>query len=636
MKNDRKYTNNEDTDDYVFDDEPDDIFEGDIEEIDVNYEDDSTAASDNDIEDEYSEEIDEVTRRVANSRRHRLIFLITAAAAVVIAAVGIIVAVNTPSKIHVDMYEYFGIEHNSYDVRVLMNMEQTDAAAFVYNNTYYVANSYIAETLTDKFYYDEANSCVLYTTADHIYEIPVDSDTYSSEGESFKEDYTIAIYRDQLYMAIDFVADKAGFTYTEYNDPFRLSIVMDGVGMESVELSDKADVREDSSIKSDIIWNSKDIAVKWMAADSEDYKGWMKVVSEDGKYGYVKNKNASRTGAVIKSQSGYTAPEYTSIHKDYKINMVWHAVYSLTDNSKIESLLMDTSGITTVSPTWYQVVDATGAINSFADWDYISYIHDQGMEIWPLISDFTSVDENAGWDEKELLSNTESRRRLISNIVNEIITYGYDGINIDFEKVPKDAGPEYAQFIRELSVQCRKNKVVLSIDNYVPRTYNAQYNRAAQGECADYVIVMGYDEHYSGGGEAGSVASIDFVTDGMDQTLLEVPADKLINAIPFYTRLWYEDTDENGNVVLLSKSYSMQGGIDIAAELGLTVTWDDTVKQNVAHGKVDNMNYSIWLEDDDSMRARMQEVGARDIAGVAGWSLGMELDSVWDIINDNQ
>lgn len=216
--------------------------------------------------------------------------------------------------------------------------------------------------------------------------------------------------------------------------------------------------------------------------------------------------------------------------------------------------------------------------------------------------------------------------------MNEIETYGFDGINIDFEKVPKDAEAEFTQFVRELSIQCRKAEVVLSIDNYVPKPYNAQYNRAAQGECADYVIVMGYDEHYNGSEEAGSVASIGFVTEGMDETLKEVPKEKVINGIPFYTRMF--STSGADGEIPESKAYTMQGAIDAADELGLTVTWDSDAMQNMASGWANGRFYSVWLEDEKSMAVRIRAVKDRHIAGVAAWSLGSELDTIWDVINN--
>ncbi len=647
MKNDRKFTMNQDDDDIFFDgeenlEEIDDSDMDEIEVIEVNTGDTDEAESEAAVskdEDklDYSTAYDEVEEEPASPKKKSRMAVIALAAVVIVAALvvaAVLVERYTPCKEYVELSEYFSTDNQAGSVPIVMDNKVMTGCIYV-DNTYYLGNSFLQENIDDKFYYDKDNNSVIYTTPTQIYTIPVGGKSYDIDGSSQTVDYVIVqIDEDMPYISVDFLKEMTGYTYIAANEPQRLVIISDGSSYTSVKLADDAIVRDKASIKGRIVVKAADTSMHWMLGTEASNKGWTQVVTVDGLYGYVKTESItiSDTQNDVVYDTEYVAPEYTSQLKDYKVELVWHAVYGQADNDAISNLLADTSGITTVSPTWYKAVDAEGNITSMADWNYISYIHDNGMEIWPLISDFTSTDADAGWDEKALLSNTDSRRKLIENIMYEAVTYGYDGFNIDFEKVPSDASADYIQFIRELSIRCRKAGITLSVDNYVPMSHNLFYNRKAQGECVDYVIVMGYDEHYSGGEEAGSVASISFVKSGLDRTLEEVPANKVINALPFYTRLWTEGTDENGENVFQSKSYSMQGGIDVASELGLEVKWDDEVKQNVASGFVENLYYSIWLEDDDSMKARMDMVNQRNIAGVAAWSLGMETDSVWDII----
>ena len=624
MRNDRKYTNNSDTDDYIFGDDIDEIDEVEIEE---NMEQEK---------DGYEDSLPQAEKELSDIRkkRHIIISVSAVAAAVILIVAGIIIERNMPSGKRVDYNEYYGIGQ-SRSVGLIYDYELCDYQVILQNGQYYIENDFYKENITDKFYYDKGNDDVIYTTPTQIYTMPVDAFEYHIDDEKIQCQYAPVIKsQDEIYISVEFVADKAGFSYEVFSAPDRLAIMTDKTEYSVVELNNKAVVRDKASVKGRIFEKIADGSDTVWVSDGYGKDGWIGVMANDGRKGYVKSDTAEITDSKLVFDSGYVGEEYTDQLKDYRIVLVWHAIYDINDNLKISELLNKTEGVTTVSPTWYKVTGEDGSISSFADWEYIRTVHDAGMEIWPLISDFTSVDENNGWDETRLFSETESRRRLIDNIVTEIVTYGYDGINIDFEKVPQEAGEDYKQFIRELSIECRKAGVVLSIDNYVPRSYNTQYNRAAQAECADYVIVMGYDEHYAGSEEAGSVASIDFVTDGIDGTLDEVPKEKLINALPFYTRLWIEEPDENGNYTLNSKSYSMQDGINIAHELELEIEWDDEVKQNVAKGVIEQTYYSIWLEDEESMKAKMDVVRDRDLAGVAGWCLGMELESVWDIIKE--
>lgn len=642
MKKDRRFTDNQKEDDEFFEDE---IVEIDISEIEDDEEEISTPVDS--IEDDIVEEErrslealeDHLVRKTSRHKTRKKGFYGAIIVAVVafLVLVGVMVERNTPSKKVADLYSYFGMEADSGETALIVNYSQVEAAVLVKDGIYYIDQSYIQSDISDKFYYDSESDAILYTTDTSVYKAVVGGSEYTLGDERFSEDYVISFWdNDILYLAVNYLDGKVGFTWQTFDDPSRLAIVLDGLDLTQTVLKDQGKIRLGADIKSDIIGNASKEDTIWILTQGDGAPaGWSMVSTMDGRIGYIKAEDISSTDGAYEVRSDYTAPEYADQVKNYDVLLVWHAVYSATDNGDIEELLSSTKNVTTVSPTWYKVTDAVGGISSFADKDYVAYIHAQGMEIWPLISDFTSADAENGWDEKAMLGSQAARTALINTLMKEADNYGYDGFNIDFEKVPKDAGPDYIQFIRELSIACRARELVLSIDNYVPMSFNLYYNRQAQGECADYVIVMGYDEHYSGDTEAGSVSSIDFVTSGIDNTLAEVPAKKVINALPFYTRLWTDGVDEEGNQTLTSKSYSMQGGLDLIEELGLTKVWDDTVQQYVAKGSSGETSYRIWLEEEKSMKAKMAVVKARSIGGVAAWSLGMELDTVWDIIGGN-
>ena len=167
--------------------------------------------------------------------------------------------------------------------------------------------------------------------------------------------------------------------------------------------------------------------------------------------------------------------------------------------------------------------------------DYTAAAHDMGLEVWALISDFHTGVEI---DDYEILSYTSKRRNLVNELVASVLSYGADGINVDFEYVTSQCADHYVQFIRELAIACHENGLVISVDNYVPTEYTAHYNRHSQGEFVDYIIIMGYDEHYKGSPEAGSVSSIPWMQKGIETTVNLVPKERVINAVPFYTRVW--------------------------------------------------------------------------------------------------
>ena len=368
-----------------------------------------------------------------------------------------------------------------------------------------------------------------------------------------------------------------------------------------------------------------------------------KVRTEDGYIGYIK-KNCLKNEKEETISREFEEQVYTNISKDYTINMAWHVVTNQSANEKVLQTIADTKGLTTISPTWFTIADTDGNINSLASSQYVNYAHQSNIEVWALVRDF---DGGIGSYEEsyEVLSHTSKRENLVNQLIAEALQTGIDGINVDFEKISAECGEHYIQFIRELSVKCRQNGLVLSVDNYVPKTYNAHYHIEEQGKVADYVIIMGYDEHYSGSYESGSVASLNFVKEGIEATLNAVPKEKVINAVPFFTRLWKEVpkteeelAEEAGteaaeySVKVTSEALGMEAAEQAIADAGAQTTVDEATKQNYAQWEADGATYKIWLEDETALEEKLKLMKEYKLAGTAAWRLGFEKSSVWELI----
>ena len=605
--------------------------------------DDKDRIDDNDIDDYYTQDSPVKRNRKKNNRQAAGIIAAVIIVCVLVAGgIGLVTLIDkyTPNKTRIafeDQYIQHGFavgnddeqENGAQEAFVLLNGEQTDAKAYCFGDVWYFKKDFIDENLNHRFYLDVANDELIYTTPTKIVTIPFESQAYYVGDKVKKEHYVVARRVDEdIYIAADFIKERADFIYEVRNEPYRMLVTTVYGTSEYVHIADEGTVRTGASIKDEILAIG-DAGASWSVAGEDG--DWTELVTDDDIRGYIRTKELGEKYTVTTSND-YQAPMYTSVSRKDKVNMVWHAVYDMNDNDKIYGLLDATEGVNVVSPTWYQLSDSTGGFNSFAQQEYVDYIHETGRQIWPLWSDFTSVSEENGWSEYELFAVTQNRRALIAAMMDEVQAYGYDGINIDFEKVSSDNGIHFVQFLRELSIECRNAGVVLSVDNYVPMPHSAHYDRTEQGAIVDYVIVMGYDEHYGGGSEAGSVASLDFVKNGIVNTLESVPAQKLINALPFYTRMWDEYVDENGQQVLNSKAYTMRGAFDRVEELGLVTNWSDSVGQYVAEGDVEGHHYSVWLEDARSIEEKMKIVAEYDIAGVSAWSLGGEYPDVWEVI----
>lgn len=542
-----------------------------------------------------------------------------------------------PTKETYDLNKYFGITAKS-QMGVTINNDVLDAQALTDSGNAYLSYDFVQEYISDRFYWDSNENILLYTLPKDMVKVTADSKDYSVSDTVNSEDYTIVKTEgDTTYIALDFLQKYANFDYKVYKNPARVVITSKFGKCQTAKVKKDTQVRTLGGVKSPVL---EEVKKGDKLTVLEDVSDWKKVCTQSGIVGYIQKSKLNDIQQETTSRE-FEKPDYTGIQKDYKINLVWHQVTSEEANAGIEDALADTKGLNTISPTWFSVADNSGNLNSIASADYVNYAHQRGLEVWALLDNF---DQNV--DDMELLSHTSSRENLENQLVNAALQNGIDGINVDFEQIPTDVGEHYIQFIRELSVKCRTNNLVLSVDNYVPKGYNTHYHREEQGIMADYVIIMGYDEHFAGSYEAGSVASYDYVKEGIEETLRDVPAAKVINAVPFYTRLWNETpkTEEelaegqgteaaNYPMNVTSEALGMEEAAQRVSEAGATATWDDTVKQNYAEWTGDDgSTYKIWLEDASSLEVKLGLMKDNKLAGTAAWKLGFETSDIWDLI----
>ena len=350
---------------------------------------------------------------------------------------------------------------------------------------------------------------------------------------------------------------------------------------------------------------------------------WDQVATDDGYIGYIDKKKVGKASETT-FERNFEREQYSYLTMDEKVNMVWHQVTSTDANAYFADATANMTGVNVISPTWFYLTDTSGNIASIASADYVAQAHEKGLKVWGLIDNFTQDVSTT-----ETLSSTAARQNIISQLIQAATGVGMDGINVDFESLSEDVGIHFLEFLRELSIECHKNNLVLSVDNPVPEDFTSHYDRAEQGRVVDYVIIMGYDEHYVGS-DAGSVASLPWVEQGVQDTLAEVPAERVINAVPFYTRLW---RTTGGNVT--SEAIGMDQAQQVIAENNVETYWDKTTSQNYGTYDIDNSTYQIWLEDSQSIAEKVKLVSKYNLAGVSAWKLGFENSGIWQVISDN-
>lgn len=526
------------------------------------------------------------------------------------------------SKEYADLNEYYAVSGGE-DTAIVLQDEIIEEKAVLRDGSYYFDYETVRKYFNDRFYVDTTESLLLYTTAVDTIRTEIGSSTFTQDGAPVEESYTISFYEgEKLYVAADYVKKFTNFSYEAFTEPNRLQVYTQWGEIQTATIKKDTSVRYKGGVKSDIL---KDVQGGDTVTVLEEMETWTKVKTADAVIGYVENKRLSEITTTEQIPvTDYVEPEFTSLTRDHKINLAWHQVWTADANSTFSAMMASAKSVNVISPTWFSLSDNEGNFTNIASRTYVEQAHGMGLEVWALIDNF-----NTEIDTKTILSSTTKRTYLIGNLVQTVKDYGIDGINVDFEQVAMDAGDDYIQFIRELSVACRKEGIVLSIDNYVPTGYTDHYNREEQGIFVDYVVIMGYDEYYAGSATAGPVASINFVEEGITKTLEVVPANKVINAVPFYTRVW---KTENGT--LTSEAVSMDVATQFIANNGIETYWNEETCHNYGEAQIGDVFYQVWLEDTQALQDKLNVMSQYDLGGVAEWKLGLENAAAWDLIEN--
>lgn len=542
-----------------------------------------------------------------------LVVLILIAGVAAAWAISIIKERNTPTDDRMDKSVYYNITEED-QIPLIINGSVSEAFGKKIDGTVYIDYDTVSGLINKRFYWDRNESLLLYA-------LPTEVLTVNLVQEH--ADYRMMDYK--LYISINALMQYTDMECQILGDPDRIVIRNEWDGIRAAYTTQEDHVRYRGGIKSEILTDVTE-GTEVQVLDDETFENWAQVSTSDGYTGYIEKSVLSETREKVNDHV-YAGPQYTSQTRDHKINMVWQQITNQTANSHAIEAFDTLAGVNVVAPTWFFIDDINGSMVNLASSTYVQEAHARGMEVWAVLNDFDgSMASNDST--YAVLSKTSARTRIINEAVSSVLNCGADGINVDIEKVSETCAPHYLQFIRELSVQCRNNGLVLSIDNYVP-TYSGYYDREEQGIVADYVVIMGYDEHFAGSKETGSVASLPFVEDGIKRTLEEVPAEKVINGVPFYTRIWMTDT--NGQIT--SEACGMEAAENFVTTNSLEKYWDNEVGQNYVEMRTQENYYQVWMEDAQSIAEKMKLIQNYDLAGVAAWKQGFETPDIWGVIS---
>lgn len=516
-----------------------------------------------------------------------------------------------PTGKQMNLTEYYG-QNEDGEATLIIGTDKLEQKAIISGEEAYLPLDVVNSYLNQRYYWDSDNKKILYATPSKLTEI-------AASQESGSE---VWLNGETVYLSISYIKEYTDIDSYIYENPSRVAIQKKFKNVNTVTAQKDTAIRYRGGIKSEILTKVSKGTVLRLIQELDE---WDQVATDDGYIGYVR-KNKVSDPEKKTFERDFETETYSYITMEDPVNLAWHQVTSTDANSYLADTIQNMTGVNVISPTWFSVADNKGNITNLSSGEYVVQAHERGLQVWGLIDNFSENIKTT-----TVLSSTDSRQNLVNQLVTAALKVGLDGINIDFEYLSEDVGVHFLEFLRELSILCHQNNLVLSVDNPVPEDFTSHYDRAEQGRVVDYVIIMGYDEHYVGSEEAGSVASLPWVEQGIKDTLEEVPAKRVINAIPFYTRLW-KKTDGGA---LTSEAIGMDQAQEVITANNVETYWDKTTSQNYGKYEADGATYEIWLEDAQSIAEKVKLISQYKLAGVAEWKLGFENSSIWQVISDN-
>lgn len=543
-----------------------------------------------------------------------------------LAAAGIVVFKKfAPSFTQREMSEQYKLGKD--EAMLVINGYPVEEKGKIVNGKMYVPVSVATEQMNERIYWDEKENILSLATSGGLITVGADSTAYTV-GKETKNTETQVIYQDGDidYISMDFVNEYSRIQYEEKKDPSRIVVQSDfETGHTFAKLADSVRLRVGPNKKYDYLLELEKDQEVLIDTNTKPENEYQKIFTLDGIEGYVPQEYL--TEQIDKTwQTEKQEDVFTQLKMDHTVCLGWHQMTEVVGSADLEIKTAHAGSLNVISPTWFALSDNKGNFSSLASSEYVTAAHAKGLKVWGLVNDFDKKVKL-----KKVLGRTSIRTNLINNLVTTAIQYDLDGINIDFEKITEETAPAYLEFLRELVLRCHANDIVVSVDDYLPTESSAFYNWKEQGRVVDYVIFMAYDEHYAGSKESGSVSSLPFVQGGVELGLQYIPQERVVVALPFYTRLWRETKKKSG-VDVSSSAYGMSSAESVLQSNGVSAAWDDVTGQYYAEFDAEGSTYKIWLEEETSLDKKMETVFSQNVAGIAFWKLGFERPVTWTTI----
>lgn len=499
----------------------------------------------------------------------------------------------------------------------------------VENGVVYISTKDIANFFDDHIFYDNKYDQIITTTETKVATLKLNENKSTINGATVDLVAPAKKIGEQFYLPFSEISESVYNVETTYvKDTDTVVLVSLDRELTYANSSKNNSVKSKPTVLSktvDKIEKGDNVTIIPKKTDEEN--GWTKITTENGKIGYVKTSTLANTKKI---RDNFTIEKQIQGN----VSLVWEY---FSKYGKAPQRTEQIDGINVVAPTFFSLATSEkGAIVANvgqAGQNYINWAHSNGYKVWPWVANEATNKEEKDFT-SSILNDYKSREKLINSILAAVEMYNLDGINIDFENMYESDKDAYTRLVIELAPRLKELGKVLSVDVTAPDgspDWSLCFNRNVIGDVADYIIFMAYDQHNNSSSEAGTVAGYDWVEANIKKFLGQegVKPEKIILAMPFYTRLW--NITDGG---LSSSAVDMKSQATLIPD-DAKITWDDSLKQNLAEYEKNGKSYKVWMEDEQSLKYKLELVKKYNLAGGAFWRKGQEIDSVWKLIKEN-
>lgn len=525
------------------------------------------------------------------------------------------------------------VAYFSADYPIIFQEEVFENEAMMIDDVIYISYNFLQNKIDPNIHYDDDSDSVIITTKDKVVQIPNQDLTGFINNEPFTFEVPVLVAEhNKRYIHLDPLLsiyplqlqynknDRVVFIYEQDEEIVSGKVV----GELSVH---EARLRTEPTVTSPYTEEVERDELVFIEDTLEDYYF---VRKDNGIAGYIE-KQFIEVIETRKIEVDVVKQTFDLPQLNKPIHLTWEAVYSRNPRT---FELPNMEGVNVVSPTWFHIKNGEGDVSNLASYEFIDWAHQKGFHVWALFSNSFDPDIT-----HEALSSFATRQKIIKQLITYSSLYHLEGINVDFENVYLEDGPLVTQFMRELTPYLHEAGLIVSMDvTFISSSemWSKFYEREQLAEIVDYMIVMAYDEHWASSPMAGSVASLPWVENHLKNILEVIPQEKLILGIPLYTRLWKEQETEGGNIEVSSKALSMDEVITWMNERNIEPSYDSQSGQNYVqyYDENEKATYKIWLEDDTSLRKRVDLINKYGLEGIASWARSFANDSAWKTLAD--